>query len=112
MTTRKMTTPASSTSRATPRRSPTGSRSLRSAPVEKRSGLSVQTAKVPYWVGLWLNQQEGPFKDLDVRQAMEYALDRNAINKQIFDGLGTVPNSILPQLKYDAPNSQVPPVHI
>jgi peptide/nickel transport system substrate-binding protein len=78
-------------------------------PVEKRSGLTIQTAKVPYWVGLWLNQQEGPFKDLDVRQAMEDALDRNAINKEIFDGLGTIPNSILPQLKYDAPDSQVAP---
>jgi peptide/nickel transport system substrate-binding protein len=77
--------------------------------LEKRSGLSVQTAKVPYWVGLWLNQKEAPFKNLDVRQAMEYALDRNAINKEIFDGLGTIPNSVLPQLKYDAPDSAVPP---
>jgi peptide/nickel transport system substrate-binding protein len=73
------------------------------------SGIQLQAAKVPYWVGLWLNHQYGPFKDLNVRKAMEYAIDRSLINKQVFAGVGTIPNSILPQLKGDAPDSKVAP---
>jgi len=79
------------------------------ATVKSNSALALQTVKVPYWVGLWLNHQRAPFKNIDVRQAMEYAIDRPVINKQIFDGLGTNPNSVLPQLKYDAPNSVIAP---
>jgi peptide/nickel transport system substrate-binding protein len=73
------------------------------------SGINLQAAKVPYWVGVWLNHQFGPFKDLNVRKAINYALDRDLMNKQVFAGVGTIPNSILPQLKGDASNAQVPP---
>jgi len=73
------------------------------------SGIQLQAAKVPYWVGLWLNHEYGPFKDLNVRKAIEYAIDRNLINQQVFAGVGTIPNSILPQLKGDAPDSKVAP---
>ena len=79
------------------------------ASVKSNSSVTLQTAKVPYWVGLWMNQQRKPFQNLDVRQAMEYAIDRPLINKQIYDGLGTNPNSVLPQLKFDASNSVVKP---
>jgi peptide/nickel transport system substrate-binding protein len=76
----------------------------------KNSGdLIVQTAKVPYFVGLWFNHKRAPLADLDVRQAMQYALNRKEINATIYRGVGTIPNSELPQLKYDAPASEVPP---
>ena len=79
------------------------------ASVKASSSLSLQSAKVPYWVGLWLNHQRKPFQDLNVRLAMEYAINRKLINKQIYAGLGTIPNSVLPQLKFDAPNSVIKP---
>jgi peptide/nickel transport system substrate-binding protein len=79
------------------------------ASVKASSSLSLQSAKVPYWVGLWLNHQRKPFQDLNVRLAMEYAINRTLINKQIYAGLGTIPNSVLPQLKLDAPNSVIKP---
>jgi peptide/nickel transport system substrate-binding protein len=79
------------------------------AAVKSNSSVTLQTAKVPYWVGLWMNEQLKPFQNLDVRKAMEYAINRPLINKQIFDGLGTNPNSVLPQLKFDAPDSVVHP---
>jgi peptide/nickel transport system substrate-binding protein len=71
--------------------------------------LMLQTAKVPLFVGLWLNHKRAPLADLQVRQAMQYALDRNEINRAIFRGVGTIPNSQLMALKYDAPASQVKP---
>ena len=77
--------------------------------LKANSTISVQSAKVPYWVGLWLNHQRKPFQDLNVRLAMEYAINRPLINSQIYAGLGTNPNSVLPQLKFDAPNSVIKP---
>jgi peptide/nickel transport system substrate-binding protein len=71
--------------------------------------LIVQTAKVPYFVALWFNHKRPPLADLHVRQAMQYALNREEINQTIFRGVGTIPNSVLQQLKYDAPPSEVPP---
>jgi peptide/nickel transport system substrate-binding protein len=77
--------------------------------VEQRKGLVVQPADVPLFVGLWLNHQRAPFKDLKVRQAMQYALNKQLINKSIFRGTGTIPNSVLMALQGDAPSSQVKP---
>jgi peptide/nickel transport system substrate-binding protein len=73
------------------------------------SGIQLQAAQVPYWVGMWLDHQYAPFKDLHVRQAINYAIDRSLINQQVFAGVGTIPNSVLPQLKGDATNAQVAP---
>ena len=74
-----------------------------------QSNLVLHAAQIPEWVMLWVNHQVKPFQSLDVRQAMEYALNRVGLNKEIFDGLGTIPNSILPHFALDAPNSKVAP---
>jgi peptide/nickel transport system substrate-binding protein len=71
--------------------------------------LAVQSAKVPLFLGLWLNHARGPFTDVNVRKAMQYALDRQKINDDIFAGLGQIPNSVLMGLRYDAPASAVAP---
>jgi peptide/nickel transport system substrate-binding protein len=77
--------------------------------VSARSSLTVQSAKVPFFMGLWLNHKDGPLADLNVRKAMQYALNRQLMNTSIFRGVGTVPNSVLMSLKYDAPDSVVKP---
>jgi peptide/nickel transport system substrate-binding protein len=69
----------------------------------------VQSAKVPLFLGLWLNHTKAPLADLNVRKAMQMALDRQLINKSIFRGLGQIPNSVLMSLRYDAPASVVKP---
>jgi peptide/nickel transport system substrate-binding protein len=71
--------------------------------------VAVQQTKVPQFVGLWMNHQRAPLADLDVRQAMQYALNRDEIKNGIFKGAGSVPNSVLPALKYDADATAVPP---
>ena len=71
--------------------------------------IVVQAAKVPLFLGLWLNHLKAPLADLNVRQAMQYAIDRPLLNKQIFAGLGTIPNSVLMGFSMDAPDSVVKP---
>jgi peptide/nickel transport system substrate-binding protein len=70
--------------------------------------LVVTPYKIPSWILLPINNKKAPFNNVKVRQALSYAIDRSAINKKVYSGLGTVPNSVLPQLQYDAPNSKVP----
>jgi peptide/nickel transport system substrate-binding protein len=71
--------------------------------------ITVQSAKVPLFLGLWLNHARPQFADLNVRKAIQYAIDRPLINKEIFDNLGTVPNSVLMSFAMDASNSVVKP---
>ena len=69
----------------------------------------VQTAKVPLFLGLWLNHLRPPLADLNVRKAMQYAINRALINTEIFDGLGKISNSVLMGFALDAPASVVKP---
>jgi peptide/nickel transport system substrate-binding protein len=71
--------------------------------------IVVQSAKVPLFLGLWLNHKRKPLADLNVRKAMQSALDRALMNRSIFRGLGVIPNSVLMPLRYDAPDSVVKP---
>jgi len=72
-------------------------------------GIEVQSATVPLFLGLWLNHARAPFADINVRKALQYAIDRPLINKEIFDGLGRIPNSVLMSFAMDAPDSVVKP---
>jgi peptide/nickel transport system substrate-binding protein len=74
-----------------------------------RTDVAVQSAKVPLFLGLWMNHARAPFQDLNVRKAIQYAIDRPLINKEIFDGLGTIPNTVLMKFAMDAPDSVVKP---
>lgn len=71
--------------------------------------LQLQVAKVPQFLGLWLNHQKPYMADEKVRQALQYALNRDEINTAIYRGVGTTPNSVLPALKFDASASEVEP---
>ena len=68
-------------------------------------GLSVQPRTLVQYYWLALNQTDARFQDVRVRQAIEYAIDRNAIIQAVEKGYGTVANSpIVPALKayYDS----------
>ena len=52
-----------------------------------------QTANTYYF---WMNIREAPFNKLAVRQAVNYALDRNAMQKIVWGGLGQSTQNVLP----------------
>lgn len=79
------------------------------AHLKSDSSVYLQFTTVPYFEGLWLNHKRPQFADLKVRQALQYAIDKEAINKTVFAGVGTIPNSVFPQLRYDATAQQLPP---
>jgi peptide/nickel transport system substrate-binding protein len=70
--------------------------------LSKNQSINVQAAKVPLFMGLWLNHADKPFQDLNVRKAIQYALNRAEMNRDIFHGLGQIPHSVLMGLRYDS----------
>lgn len=62
--------------------------------------VSVQSAPIVSYDAIWLNNSYPPLSDPKVRQALNYALDKTAINKAVYVGKATVNNSTLAQTKY------------
>lgn len=79
------------------------------ASMKSNSAVQLQVSRVPYFEGLSLNHKRPYFADQNVRQALQYAIDKNAINTTVFAGVGTIPNSIMPAVLYDATPQQLPP---
>ena len=50
---------------------------------------------------VWLNNTHAPLGELKVRQALNYAIDRKAINRAVYAGTGEIPNNELPKLQYN-----------
>ena len=76
--------------------------------VNSNPKLGLKGEPGPQWIGLYLNEKTKALADKKVRQAINTVLDRAAMNKQIFGGLASVPNSIFAQLRYDASTSEIP----
>ncbi|MDR0628507.1 MAG: ABC transporter substrate-binding protein [Treponema sp.] len=55
--------------------------------------VGIRRSLVTYY--LWLNTQKKPFSDKRVRQALNYAVDRNALIAVVENGIGSVPNAII-----------------
>jgi peptide/nickel transport system substrate-binding protein len=62
--------------------------------LQEDSNFVVQTTPVPGSFMMTLNEATKPFADANVRTAMNYAIDREQINKVVFKGVGKVPNSM------------------
>lgn len=62
--------------------------------------LKLHVAPVPSWSNLLLNNKVKPLGELDVRTAIQYAINRKLINSAIFKGIGEMPNSLFAPMKY------------
>jgi peptide/nickel transport system substrate-binding protein len=58
------------------------------APVRANPNLGLAITPSNEYMTLQLRQNSAPFDNKDVREALEYAVDRSAINKTVLDGLG------------------------
>ncbi|RNL62527.1 ABC transporter substrate-binding protein [Nocardioides marmoriginsengisoli] len=77
--------------------------------LQKQKDVKLDALTIASWILLSINNKKPQFKDVQVRQALSLAIDREGVNKSIYSGLGELPNSALPRLKYDAPDSEIPP---
>ena len=58
------------------------------AAVKRRPNLAVVVGKSYDYVDLQMRQNAAPFNNPKVRAALEYAVDRNALNRVVYYGLG------------------------
>ncbi|HUE28663.1 MAG TPA: ABC transporter substrate-binding protein [Solirubrobacteraceae bacterium] len=70
------------------------------ANLSSQPGVSVQSAPIVAYDAIWLNNSYPPLADVNVRQALNYALDKPAINKAVYADKAAISNSTLAQTKY------------
>jgi peptide/nickel transport system substrate-binding protein len=66
----------------------------RIANAQKKGHLVLRDAANTYY--FWMNTREAPFNKLKVRQAVNYAIDRKALNRIVWGGLGRATQNVLP----------------
>jgi peptide/nickel transport system substrate-binding protein len=78
----------------------------------KNAGMVVKIWSGPGWIPFTMRLDKKPFNDVNVRNAIRYATDRELIRKEVFGGYGTIGNDVfgidqpdydkaLPQRHYD-----------
>jgi peptide/nickel transport system substrate-binding protein len=70
------------------------------ADLSAQPGITVESDPIVAYDAIWLNQSYAPLSDVKVRQAMNYALDKPAINKAVYAGKAEVSNSTIAKTKY------------
>jgi len=66
----------------------------RIANAKSRAHLLLRPSANTYY--FWMNIREAPFNKLKVRQAVNYAIDRGALQRIVWGGLGTPTQNVLP----------------
>ncbi|KRA24825.1 hypothetical protein ASD65_10615 [Microbacterium sp. Root61] len=77
--------------------------------LQSEAAVTIEQFEIPSWILLSMNNQQGPFSDQKVRQALSLAIDREGVNEKVYFGLGELPNSILPRLRFDAGSDEIAP---
>jgi peptide/nickel transport system substrate-binding protein len=67
--------------------------------------VTVKTYKVGAVAFMLMNTKRTPFNNLDVRLAMNYAINREAVIKTVLSGIATRANTYLPPMLYHCPVS-------
>jgi peptide/nickel transport system substrate-binding protein len=70
------------------------------ASLDGTEGITVQVSDSLKWDAVWLNNEEAPLDELEVRQALNYATPKEQILEAVLFGNATVANSVIPPVKY------------
>lgn len=71
-------------------------------------GFRVQIDEIVRYEAVFLNHEVAPLGELEVRQALNYATNKEAINDAVYGGVGEIANSMIPKATYHAEYSDVP----
>lgn len=68
--------------------------------LDAQDEIDVQIEELFRFDGMWLNHAEPPLDDVKVRQALNYATDKEAMLKSIFFDKVEIANNMMPKMKY------------
>ena len=72
--------------------------------LKNTSGLNLEVQTVFKLDYVYLNHEASPIDNKDVRLALNYAANREAIMKAVFFGYGEIPNGYMPKMGFHDPN--------
>ena len=70
------------------------------AQIDRRSDVDVKIEPLFRFDGIWLNNAKPPLDDIRIRQALNYATDKESIVKSVLFGHAEVANHMMPKMKY------------
>jgi len=76
--------------------------------LESVEGFSIEVQPIAGYEGVFLNHAFEPLGDINVRKALNYATDKDAINAAVFGGVAQTANDMIPQGKFTGDTSVVP----
>ncbi|HEX5469607.1 MAG TPA: ABC transporter substrate-binding protein [Gaiellaceae bacterium] len=68
--------------------------------LDKQDDIDVEIEEIYRFDGIWLNNAEKPLDDARVRQALNYATDKEAMRQTIYFGNAEIANHMMPKMKY------------
>ena len=68
--------------------------------LDKRGDVDVKIEPLFRFDGIWLNNAKSPLDDVRIRQALNYATDKESIIKSVLFGHAEVANHMMPKMKY------------
>jgi peptide/nickel transport system substrate-binding protein len=68
--------------------------------LDAQDDIDVQIEELFRFDGMWLNHAEAPLDDVKVRQALNYATDKEAMLESIFFDKVEIANNMMPKMKY------------
>ncbi|MGH2723679.1 MAG: ABC transporter substrate-binding protein [Actinomycetota bacterium] len=80
--------------------------------LKQESGIEVLVEPLFRFDTIWLNNEAPPLDDVKVRQALNYGLDKEAINQAVFFGYGEVANHFMPKMPHWSPDVEPYPYDI
>jgi peptide/nickel transport system substrate-binding protein len=68
--------------------------------LDRRNDVDVKIEPLFRFDGIWLNNAKAPLDDVRIRQALNYATDKESIIKSVLFGHAEVANHMMPKMKY------------
>jgi len=68
--------------------------------LSSRPDLTLLARPIGTFFGVSFNLKQKPFDEVEVRQALNYALPKDQINDVVFQGRGQIANSVMPRMIY------------
>ena len=76
--------------------------------LEANEGFSIHVADIVRYEGVFLNHTVPPLGEIGVRQALNYATNKAAINEAVYGGVGEIANSMIPKATYHSDYDTLP----
>jgi peptide/nickel transport system substrate-binding protein len=77
--------------------------------LQGQQGFALEIQTIARWEGIEVNHNKPPLDDINVRKALNLALDKDAINQAVYGAAAEIANDMIPKGQFTADPATVPP---